>query len=140
MSSMKEVKNALIDVLKADQDLKNFINGNVLEGLREGILDFPCLIIEPLVKDEDDTSYPRQRLSAKFGIVGYLKSMDKDKQLDDVFDFENMVLKAIGGDRRLGGTAEHTMVVQTSYDTELWPVRNFTIQIEVIFEQNSAIR
>lgn len=140
MSNMKEIKNALKDTLLAYFPLKEFIRSNIFDGLREGIVDFPCLVIEPLVKDEEDDTYAQQRLSAKFGVMGFIKTMQKDSQLDEIFDFENLVLKALGQDRRLCEKAEFVKVIQTSYDSELWPIRNFSIQIEIEFRQNSAIR
>ena len=140
MSSMKEIKNALKENLLAYFPLKEFIRSNIFDGLREGIIDFPCIVVEPLVKDEEDDTYAHQRISAKFGIMGFIKTMNKDSQLDDIFDFENMVLTALGQDRRLGEKAEFVKVIQTSYESELWPIRNFSIQIEIEFRQNSVIR
>lgn len=140
MSNMKEIKNALKDALLGNHNLTAFATGGVFEGIREGIIDFPCLVIEPMVKDESDETYGTQKLSVKFGVMGFLKTMEKDSQLDDVFDFENLILIALCADRRLGGKAEFLHILQTSYETELWPIRSFTIQIEIEFRQNAVIR
>ncbi len=140
MATLKTIKDELKALLLADATLNKYIKGVIFDGVREKIVDFPCLVIEPLSRDEVDDTYPTQRITGRFAVSGFTKSMNPDEQLDVVFDFENMVLIALGGDRRLGENAEIVRIVQTVYDFELYPVRNFTIQVDIQYRQNSILR
>lgn len=140
MSLLKTIKNEIKETLLANKTLKDYINNTIYDGVRENLVDYPCLIIEPLSRDEVDDTYNTQRIVARFALTGFLKVLNPDEQLDEVFDFENKVLTALGDDRRLDETAEIVRITQTVYDFELYPVRNFTIQIEVEYRQNSSTR
>jgi len=140
MATLKTIKDDLKEVLLTDDTLRKYINGVIFDGVREKIIDFPCLVIEPISRDERDDTYPTQRITGRFAITGFTKVLNPDDQLDEVFDFENMVLTALGGDRRLSENAEIVRIVQTVYEFELYPVRNFTIQVDVEYRQNSVLR
>lgn len=140
MALLKTIKDEIKETLLDNKTLKDYINSTIYDGVRENIIDYPCLIIEPMSRDEVDDTYSTQRITARFAITGFLKVLNPDEQLDEVFDFENMVLTALGDDRRLDDTAEIVRITQTVYDFELYPVRNFTIQVEVEYRQNSSTR
>lgn len=140
MATMKTIKDEIKSVLTSNKPLNDFIKGSVFDGVREKIIDYPCIIIEPMQKSESDETYNTQHIRGVFSIIGYVKSMSPKKQLDDVFDFENKVLVALGSDRYLNGNAEIVRITETLYDFELYPVRNFSIQVEVEFRQNSSTR
>jgi hypothetical protein len=140
MATLKTIKDELRETLLANATLKAYINGVILDGIRESLVDYPCLIIEPISRDESDITYNTQRIVARFAISGFIKVFNPDEQLDQIFDFENMVLTALGDDRRLDENAEIVRITQTVYEFELYPVRNFTIQVDVEYRQNSSTR
>lgn len=140
MSKPKDILNKLQTKLKDHGELSAYAKGGILKGIREGLINYPCVILEPLRIAEIDDTYPRQQLTLSVAVSGFFQTYDKDTQLDELFDFENLVKKAISADRRLDETVTHIEFAETVYEFELFPVRNFTIEIHILFEQISTTR
>jgi hypothetical protein len=138
--ALKEIKNKLIDTLKDYQPLFDYVGGNFIEGWRESLVDFPCVVVRLVSRSEADLTYSRQECSVRFIVAGLYKEMDKDGVYDSLFDFENLILKALGTDRRLGGLVEHVEILNTLYESETFPVRNFAIEVNIRYTQNSSVR
>ena len=140
MATLKDIKDGIIANLEADADLMNDIDDNIYEGQREGTLDFPNLNVFIVEENESDDTYPNQKITSTWAIMGSMKEFDDTTIYDDIFTLKNKVVKAICADRRLGGVADHLMVTNIRYDSELSPVRNFIIMIQVKSTQSSTAR
>lgn len=135
------------DVLQDSAFLSYVTDGNIFLGFREGISIFPCLIIEPISNKMAEESYPYEDLSLMINVTGYIQTFNKDKQLagdantKGVLDFENDVKKALSADYTLGlSDVVDTRLVSTAYDFEQYPVRGFSINVEVLFKQDRTTR
>lgn len=115
-------------------------------GVRESITQFPCIVIEPSGMSEMDYVYPKQKLHFKITVVGFIHVTNKDKQIvgdttdRGILDLENDVKKAISSDITLGGYAHKVAIQDTAYDFVEFPIRSFSISLDVMFEQTAATR
>jgi hypothetical protein len=147
MSKPSEILSALIAQLKASTDLSFIDDNNFFLGVRDNITQYPCLILEPLETSEGEYVYPKQRLTLRIAIFGFIEVQDDvDKQIvgdatnRGILDVENLVKKAISSDIKLGGYALDTTMKSTLYEYADYPVRGFTINVDVLFEQASTVR
>lgn len=140
MSKPNDILNSLIQLLINDPDLKAYIDVRVYKGVRSNTINFPYIVLEPTDIVEIDDTYPMQKMRLGVLLVGVFKTINPDNQIDELFKFENMVKKAIGADRRLNETVIHIEMSRSSYEFELWPVRNFSMEVGIQFEQDSRTR
>jgi len=144
MSKPADILSQLKTILENSSDL-SYVK-NVFLGYREGIVQFPVIILEPVRIVESDGVYGRQDLRLSVAIIGFISVKNKDKQIvgdanyKGILDFENDVKKAISADRTLGGYAIHTTFIETRYEFVEYPVRGFAIDVEVRFRQDTKER
>jgi len=144
MSKPADVLNQLKTILENSSDL-SYVK-NVFLGYREGITQFPVIILEPMRIVESDDIYGRQELRFSVAIIGFISVKDKERQIvgdanyKGILDFENDIKKAISADRTLGGYAIHTTFIETRYEFVEYPVRGLAIDIEVRFRQDTEAR
>jgi hypothetical protein len=146
MSKPANILSQLQTQLKNSSDLSYVDDNNIFLGAREGISQFPCIVLEPLNIGEVDHAYPKQRLTMTVAVVGFISITNKDKQIvgdateKGVMDFENDVKKAICSDITLGGYAIDIALTMTAYEFVEYPTRSFSINCEILFEQVSSTR
>ena len=145
MAIENDVLTAFVNQLKNDQTLCAYVQ-NVLFGVRDGIPQFPCLIIEPAELQEKDDTYGRQELRLKLLVIGFLQNLDPEKQIvgdsvsPGIVDFLLDVKKAISADRTLGGAVIQTYIQNARFEYVEYPIRSFNLSIELFFRQNTVSR
>jgi hypothetical protein len=146
MSKPAEILTQLQTQLQGSADLSYVTDTNVFLGVRENITQFPCIVIEPLGMTELDYVYSKQKLHFRISVVGFIHVTNKDKQIVGdttdvgILDLENDVKKAISSDITLGGYAIKTEIQETAYEFVEFPIRSFSINLDVMFEQTAATR
>jgi len=146
MSKPVDIINQLLTQLQDSSALSYVQDANILKGARESITLFPCIVLEPIRITEKDYVYEKQRLVMNIAVVGFTKVLNKDDQItgsgDDrgIMTLENDVKKAISSDITLGGYAIDTNIKETVYELIEYPIRGFSINIEVLFEQDAVNR
>ena len=145
MAVEKTVLAALKTQLTNDTTLAAYVT-NIFFGVRDGIPDFPCLIIEPAELAETDDVYGRQELRLKVLIVGFISCLDPEKQIvgdvdnRGIVDFLLDVKKAISADRTLSGNVVQTYIQNARFEYADYPLRSFNLTIELFFRQNTTSR
>ena len=146
MSKPATIMDNLKTLLEDSSDLSYVRDNNILLGYREGLVRYPMIILEPQEIVEEDTTHNRQHLTFTIAVMGFIKVSDKEKQIvgsgttKGILDMLNDVKKAISSDRTIDSSAIWTKIVKTNFDIEAYPVRSFTIEIEVEYRQNSTNR
>lgn len=141
-----DILDALVTQLKNNADINYVSDASIMLGVREKVSNFPAIIIEPGSITEMSFAYPKQRLMMKVAIIGYIHVLNVDKQIvgdantKGILDFENDVKLALDADRTLAGEAINLDIVDTSYDFVDFPYRNFTMSVEILFEQTRGTR
>lgn len=137
---------ALETQLQAATSLSYVNDTMIMQGFREGVVNFPCLFIEPIGNKEEDFAYPKERCTFRVALMGFLRVNDKDKQIvgdsntKGIVDFENDIKLAIDDDRTIGGTCIHADIVESTYEYKEYPIRGVTVAVEFLFEQTKATR
>lgn len=145
MAIENDVLTALRELLKNDETLCGYVK-NVFFGVRDGIPEFPCLIIEPVELIESDDVYTRQELRFKVLIVGFLEGLDPEMQIvgdsarPGIVDFLLDVKKALSADRTLGGKVIQTYIQNSRFDYAEYPLRSFNLTVELFFRQETIAR
>lgn len=145
MGTENEILTALRDSLKNDATLCSYVK-NVFFGVRDGIPEFPCLVIEPAELQETDDVYGRQELRFKILIVGFLHNEDPEMQIvgdsarPGIVDFLLDVKKALSADRTLGGKVIQTYIQNTRFEYVEYPLRSFNLSVELFFRQGTTAR
>jgi hypothetical protein len=140
-----DVLTAFRDLLKNDETLCAYVK-NVFFGVRDGIPEFPCLIIEPSELIETDDIYGRQELRFKILVVGFLEGQDPDMQIvgdsarPGIVDFLLDVKKAISADRTLGGKVIQTYIQGARFEYVEYPLRSFNLSVELFYRQDTTTR
>lgn len=146
MSKPSEILTQIKTQLQNSSDLSYVNNYEILLGVRSNMVNYPCIIIEPLGLLELDYVYLKQKLHFKIAVVGFIKVTNVDKQIvgdttdKGILDLENDVKKALSSDITLGGYAIKLEIKETAYDFVEFPVRSFSLSIDVMFEQTSTVR
>ena len=146
MSKPATIIGNLKTLLQDSSDLSYVSNNNILLGYRQGLVRYPMIILEPSEDVEEDITHNRQHMTFSIAVMGFIKVSDKDKQIvgsgsiKGVLDMLNDVKKAISSDRTIDSSAIWTRILKTDFDIEAYPVRSFTINIEVEYRQNSTTR
>lgn len=134
-------------VLKADATLVGYVK-DFLVGARDplSMTTFPALWIEPLEDDESEAVYPKVENGLVVQVVGLIKNMNAEKQVIGdannigILKFLNDVKLALDAKRTLNGKATHIIIGKTSFSTEFYPVRVFSLNIEIGYEQTKSVR
>lgn len=148
MAKPEDIITQIKTILEDDTTLSDYVKGGVMLGVRDSIVVYPCIIIEPLGSEESDDTYPTQRITYRFAIHCFLKTLNKDKQIvgDDkekgIINFENDVKKALSSDKYLNSLVISSRVTGVRHDEEmpLFPIRNFVIEFETFYQQNATTR
>lgn len=144
MSKPSTILSTLKTQLEGSSDL-SYVK-EVFIGARENILNYPCIIIEPLGIDESDDIHAQQELVLRVGIFGYINVMTKSKQIvgdantKGITDFLNDTAKAICSDRTISSNALWTRIITTHFDFVEYPARNFAMEIHIAYRQSSTGR
>lgn len=145
MATEKDVLTALKTQLTNDATLAAYVK-NVFFGVRDGVPDFPCLVIEPAELQEADEVYGRQEIRLKVLIVGLLEGMDPELQIvgdgttKGIVDFLLDVKKALSSDRTLGGKVIQTYIQSARFEYVEYPIRSFNLSVELFFRQDTTSR
>jgi hypothetical protein len=140
MSKPYDIDCQIITQLKNSADL-NYVNDyEIFLGVRNSMTNYPCIVVEPLNSIEMNYVYPKQKLHQKYAVVGFIHQPNADKSIEDMRKLENDVKKALSSDITLGGYAHKLEIKETAYDFVEFPVRSFSLSIDVMFEQTSTVR
>jgi len=146
MSTPANVLSALQTQLKNSTDLSYINDNNILLGVREGIIQYPTIVIEPLRSEESDETHNYQDIWYYIAVVCYIKTVSKDKQIvgsgtiKGIADVENDIKKAISSDRTLNAKSIWLEILTATSDFREYPVRSLTIEMRALFRQNSESR
>lgn len=139
-----EIKDRIISILQADSGIISFGIKKFYEGIRDRVPDdnFPYIVIEP----EANNDGTRRDLNGTidneivFMIAGVIKEREINDQIDNLFELETLIKKALCQDVSLGGKALNFRFQRTEYDRQLWPVRAVVIDLAVEYRQNFKTR
>jgi hypothetical protein len=154
MSDPKTIIKALQDVLQASEYVTGASNAgvdtnNILLGIRLRELDYPCIVLEPDVLNEDDDNCVGDRQSLQFfiKIFAFVKIQDAEKlvagndSVKGILDTDNYIKQAISASPNLGLTdIDRIFIISSSYDYEAFPIRGLTITVRVDFRQYYTTR
>lgn len=142
-----DITVALVAQLKSSSAL-NFVNdANIFEGVREGIINFPCIVIESDGDMVADYAYPHEKIIQKYRIGGFVNRYNKDHQLTDDDSLKGLL--TLKNAIKLAITSNATLGLEDVYDTKCpasaddntnYPIRGFTLMVEVLYRQNRATR
>jgi hypothetical protein len=140
---------ALINTLSAaleEGETLAYVNG-VYQGYREGVIDYPVIVVEPDEEPEVPGSVNGfTDVSMKVRIGAFLEIHDPDLQIvgDDtvkgIMDLKNDICKVLSADQTLGNVVIDTMVKNVLYDFSDYPYRGVTMDIELEYRQNTQSR
>jgi hypothetical protein len=140
---------SILTAFKAQLEANTTLSGEVevfLLGVREGVTQFPAIVIEPLSLTEHEDIHEYQELYFSISVMGYVNVKDPDKQIigdseiKGILDIENDLKKAISADITIGGNVYNTQIKETKYDFVDYPIRSFTMNVEFYFRQNLTAR
>lgn len=139
--------NAIKEILQDSSDLSYIDDDNIFAGVRQGLTVFPCIVMEVVGDRLLSESYPNEDRAIGINVIGYIQVYDKDKQIagdtdtKGVLDIENDIRKALSADVTLGlSDVLDTRLLVTTQDIETYPVRGFSINVEVHYRQNRLTR
>lgn len=126
------------------------INKNqVYEGVRENVITFPCIIVELGRNHVDDYSYPYEKISQYFKVGVFVQQYNKDHQLSNDPISGALGLSSLIDAVKLAITSNPTLGLNDVYDTLCpdtdpsninYPIRNFTMTVQVKYRQNRLTR
>lgn len=117
-----------------------------LVGITDKITMFPTVYVDYLGTDEDDITYNKQELRMHVAVVGIINNQDREDQVTantstvkGILRLENDIKKAISSDPTFSGNAVHTRIIESRSEPS-HPTRSISIELEVLFRQNSQTR
>jgi len=140
-----DVLTAFRDQIKNDETLCAYVK-NVFFGVRDGIPEFPCLVIEPSEIQESDDVHGRQEIRVKLIVIGFMQNEDPEMQIvgdlarPGIVDFLLDVKKAISADRTLGGNVIQTYIQGARFEYVEYPLRSFNLSVELFYRQSTTLR
>lgn len=142
------ILGALIAQLRASTDLSFVQDSDIMEGAREGNLNFPCLMIESIGDSVVEYNYPYEKIVHRFAVVGLVSRYDKNHQLTDdgnnkgVLTFKNLVKKAITSNATFSNLADvyDVKCPSSEEDNTQFPIRGFNMVVEVLYRQDRSTR
>lgn len=141
MSKPSEVIQALIDQLKADDDLAA-MSIAYFKGIRERIAQFPSIVVELLSLTETDAddvgAFIDQEL--QLAVIGYKNISNPDNQLEEITDFSNAIKKAIETDPTLGGLVIDCDMPEEHHEFINYPTRSIAIAVNIKNRVTRSVR
>jgi hypothetical protein len=138
---------ALIAQLKNSASLSYVDDNHIYEGAREGIVNFPCLVIELVGEKVVETSYPFEHLVMTLLIHGSIKDYSKDHQLTDntltkgPSTFMNDVKKAIYYDHTFGlAEVYDATCIDSRAGNNNYPTREILLTVEIKYRTDRKLR
>lgn len=146
----KNIINQVQSVLQNDAALSAYVK-KVYQGVRKdvGDVNFPCIIVEPMINEESDEldSHVLQRLHFKILISAYVRCFNMDLQIvgdsthKGIMDVETDIKKALSAYYpTLNSTCIDFKFKQSSYEIEQWPIRGVSIEVDFYYQQNILTR
>lgn len=131
---------ALQTLLRESATLSYIDDTNIVLGMREKIVHWPFICIEPIRmedadKDESRSVYDTDNIDFHVEIIAFARQLgDKDDLIADstetgILKLENDIKTAIDADRTIATTAIHTWFFETLYGVWDYPVRAASIEI-----------
>lgn len=131
MSKPSDVINALMTQLQNDNTLKG-MSTSFLKGVRERIINFPCVIVEMLsISENVQDGFNEVDQDIQLAVIGYKTISNPDDQIEEMMDFSNAIKKAIETDHTLGGIAIQTTMPEEHHEFVNYPVRSIAIAVNV---------
>lgn len=147
MATPSNIVKKILEILRTSAYLSYVKDENIFLGVRENIVNFPCIIIEPVSNKIIDENLVNEKKILTLNIVGYLQVYDKEKQIagdgehKGILDLENDILKALCADTTLGLTGVYDLRIPSSlHNFEQYPIRGVALDIEVEYNQNRKTR
>ena len=145
--TLESLMTELDAILSADVTLAGYVN-DFLVGARDAasITTFPTLWIEPVQDNEKESVYPKLENVYSVQVVGLIKNMNADKQIIGdannigILKFVNDVKLALDAARTLNGKATFLSIGQTTFSSEFYPTRIFSMNIEIGYTQTKSSR
>ena len=141
------IVTALQNILKNSSYLSYIDDGSIFLGVREGVTNFPCMVIEVVGDRLLDETNPYEGRALGINILLYIQVYDKEKQIvgdtntKGVLDIENDIRKAISADIKLGlADIYDTRILSTVQDIIQFPIRGFAVNLEVHYRQDRLTR
>lgn len=138
---------ALIAQLKSSTFLSFVDDSFIYEGVREGVVNFPCIVIESDGDSVVDYKYPYEVIKQRFKVAGFVSQYNKDHQLTDdgvkkgLLTLKNAIKAAITSKETLGlADVYETKIPSSQDDNTNYPIRGFTMIVEVMYRQNRETR
>ena len=138
---------AMIAQLKSN-DALNYVDDNqIFEGVRIGLIVFPCIVVESLGDRVVEDNYPYEKLVLTVKEGGFINLQDKDHQLTDdgvnkgLLTLKNDIKKAIYYDHTFGLADVYHAQCSNSQDSNIhYPVRGFEMTVDITYKQNRITR
>lgn len=148
MSTPAQVITALQNQLKNSTALSYVNDEFILLGARQGMAQYPCILLEPLPNTEEFRNDQNVKVDIRYfiAVIGYIRITEPDKQIvgdtntKGIADLENDIKKAISADETLGGIVIDTIIHTSDPDLQEWPVRSVAIEVEIFFRQDRTAR
>jgi hypothetical protein len=119
----------------------------VLLGVRDNMMAFPTLCIEPSSDEESQAAYDKQYCTLQVMIFGFITSLDRDKMLvgsgsdKGIVDLANDVKEALCSDTTISGTANWLAIKTVEYDYVVErDLRAFTMRVDIEYDQKASDR
>jgi hypothetical protein len=152
MTDTADVIKALQDVLQGSSYITNDLGvatDDIMLGIRERELNYPCIILEPDINQESDLMdvYNKQDLDFTIDLHCFVKVRDKEKivagddTLKGILDAENNIKKAISATPKLGlNDIIWTYIEDCEFSYQNYPIRGLTMRVRVNFRQDRLSR
>lgn len=138
MAKSSEVIKALQQVLQESAYLTDIQDDNIVIGIREQVLGFPCVMIAWNSMNESGDVYGLQRITLNCTVRLGVQSEDKDCS-EEQLDLLNNLYKALSQDVTLGGKVIEVSIGTTT-NIEEFPQRYADIGVSILYEQYAVTR
>jgi len=145
-SKTEDIWKEVVKILKNSTVLSKYIK-EILEGTREDIPQFPCLILEPIREDETQHTSPQfKRIILQIAITCWVEVYQKDRQIigDEgsvgIFDITRDVKNELSLYPDLNSKCIKTEFPTTVYTFEMYPYRSAEITMVIEFITQSTAR
>ncbi len=138
------IKDEIVAILKASQDLNDFGIMAYYEGFRKVVADtsYPFLVVDIGENDETPNDViANVKSKITFYITGVIYVRDPDLQNNALLSIEHGIKKCLSNNVQLNGKAYNLTFGKTNPDKyEHWPVRAIVVPVEVDYRQNFLTR
>lgn len=140
MSKPSEVIDALMSQLQADATLQGW-STSFFKGVRERIVNFPCIVIEMLsISENTEDGFNEVDQDIQLAVIGYKNISDPNNQIDEMMDFSNVIKKAIETDHTLGGKVIRSIIPEEHHEFVNYPTRSIALAVNVWNRMTRAVR